>query len=53
MELQIDMSADVLFDFNKANILPKTQEALKRARGHVDCQSQNWQRLGRFHRQGL
>lgn len=31
MEVRIDMAADVLFDFNKANILPKAQEALKRA----------------------
>jgi len=31
MEVRIDMAADVLFDFNKANILPKAQEALKQA----------------------
>src|SRR5215471_7167935 len=29
IELKIDLSADVLFDFNKASILPKAQEALK------------------------
>src|SRR5262249_51525721 len=31
MEVRIDMAADVLFDFNKSNILPKAQEALKQA----------------------
>jgi outer membrane protein OmpA-like peptidoglycan-associated protein len=31
LEVRIDMSADVLFDFNKATILPKAQEALKQA----------------------
>jgi len=31
IEVRIDMAADVLFDFNKADILPKAQEALKRA----------------------
>jgi outer membrane protein OmpA-like peptidoglycan-associated protein len=31
MEVQIEMPADVLFDFNKADILPKAQAALKHA----------------------
>ena len=31
MEVRIDMAADVLFDFNKSNILPKAQDALKQA----------------------
>ncbi len=31
MEVQIEMPADVLFNFNKADILPKAQAALKRA----------------------
>jgi outer membrane protein OmpA-like peptidoglycan-associated protein len=31
MEVRIDMAADVLFDFNRSNILPKAQEALKQA----------------------
>jgi outer membrane protein OmpA-like peptidoglycan-associated protein len=31
LEIRIDMAADVLFDFNKSNILPKAQEALKQA----------------------
>jgi outer membrane protein OmpA-like peptidoglycan-associated protein len=31
IEVDIDLSSDVLFDFNKANILPKAQEALKQA----------------------
>jgi len=31
MEVQIEMPADVLFDFNKADILPKAEDALKQA----------------------
>ena len=30
-EIRIELAADVLFDFDKANILPKAQEALKQA----------------------
>src|SRR3954469_5267147 len=30
-EIRIDLAADVLFDFDKADILPKAQDALKQA----------------------
>ncbi len=30
-EVRVDLSADVLFDFDKANLLPKAEETLKKA----------------------
>src|SRR5438067_1609479 len=30
-EIQIDLAADVLFDFDKADILPKAEDTLKKA----------------------
>jgi outer membrane protein OmpA-like peptidoglycan-associated protein len=34
-EIRIELAADVLFDFDKADILPKAQEALKQAAGII------------------
>lgn len=34
-EIRIELAADVLFDFDKADILPKAQEALKQAAGLI------------------
>jgi outer membrane protein OmpA-like peptidoglycan-associated protein len=34
-EVRIELAADVLFDFDKANILPKAQAALKQAAGII------------------
>src|SRR3989337_2544091 len=35
MEVRIELAADVLFDFDKYDILPKAQEALKQAAGVI------------------
>ena len=34
-EIRIELAADVLFDFDKADILPKAQDALKQAAGII------------------
>lgn len=34
-EIRIELAADVLFDFDKADILPKAQEALKQVAGVI------------------
>ena len=35
MEVRIDLAADVLFDFDKANLLPKAQRTLSQAAGII------------------